>query len=208
MKRFLRALFCVLAFVSVSAQATIFDFSFTFNSGTSITGSLSGNLIGDYVHDLSDIKVYKDGNELSSTPLYALAHISADHSWSDTVEAIVSPIESLNNFMFVTVDSTIFTADTNYFLIINDTNGRSAETSLDFAHEYEYPRNASWSLVAREEVPEPASLGLLALGLIAIGCTRKQKATIESCGTVGWANASPAQHSPPVQPLPRAATER
>jgi hypothetical protein len=46
---------------SVSAHADTFDFSYTFNDGPVITGSLSGTLVGGAVQNISDVHVALDG---------------------------------------------------------------------------------------------------------------------------------------------------
>ena len=157
----------LLALASSVANATNYDFSYTFDNGSAITGSLSGDLNGSFSTNISNVQAFFNGTELTGTPLFDTAWNTTTHNWDNTIEAIVSPIASLNNFIFA--DSNIptdFNAS-NYFYFINDpsvigdeifaNNLNAGDAALD------NPVNASWSLVA--QVPEPGTYFLFCVGI-------------------------------------------
>ena len=65
MKNVLKAAACVALLASVSAHAETFDFSYTFNDGPVVTGSLEGTLVGDAVQNISNVHVALNGTSLT-----------------------------------------------------------------------------------------------------------------------------------------------
>ncbi|MGZ3239028.1 MAG: PEP-CTERM sorting domain-containing protein [Burkholderiaceae bacterium] len=179
MKYILKAVIFMAALISFSANAATYDFSYTFGDSSSITGSLSGNLNGSFVENISNVHVFLNGTEFSGAPLFSAAWNTATHDWDNTIGAVVSTNAALNNFIFADTNIPTDYNASNYFYFVNDpaaigheafaVNYNTGDTALDNP-----ARNASWSLVAAP-VPEPATYATLITGLVLLGVTLRRR---------------------------------
>jgi len=168
MKNLLKAAALVAALSSCAANASTFDFSYVFGDGQSLNGSLSGDLNGAFITNISDVQVSFNGASFSSTPLFAAAWNTNTHAWDNTIPAIVSTNALLNNFMFADTNVPTDFGTSAYFYFVNDpaspgdqvlaNNLNTGDIALD-----DLP-NGSWSITAAP-VPLPAALPLLLSGL-------------------------------------------
>ena len=117
-----------LALIPLLAQATLFDFSYTFQSGygdnrgvepTLVQGSFIGEADGLYVKNLSDIKVTIQGRDFSNSLTSILYSPTSGNPWDTSSEGQISFDVNLNNFMFVDSDYASSGSYTNYFYITN-----------------------------------------------------------------------------------------
>ena len=158
-----------------AAQAsTVYDFQYTFAStGDVVTGSFSGNASGDLITNLSNIAVSVDGVAFNgSGSLFGSSYVDALGN-AQPGGAIVSFDGLQNNFIF---------ADSNFPLDPNYTNVFSAESLTDptvglaltaTTGTFDVPFvAANWSVT---QVPEPATLSLMGLGLAAVGIARRRR---------------------------------
>lgn len=124
----LKHLLLPLAFTPLLAQATLFDFSYTFQSSygddrgieaTTVEGSFNGDADGLYVRNLSDITISIQGRDFS-TPLTSILYSpTTGNPWDKSLEGDVSFDAALNNFMFVDADYINSGSFTNYFYMIH-----------------------------------------------------------------------------------------
>ncbi len=178
MKNALKAAALLAVFASCSANAAKFDFSYTFNDSSVITGSLLGDINGAYVENISDLHVFFNGVEYSGAPLYAAAWNTSTGAWDNSTQAKISTNAALNNFIFADANVPTDFGVSNYFYFINDaslgheafaTNINTNQIALD------NPTNASWSLTPVSSVPLPAPLLLLSSGLSLIGAMSRRR---------------------------------
>jgi hypothetical protein len=177
MKLLKTALSTALMFTALAANAaTTYDFSYTFNDNQVVTGSLSGDLIGQFINNISNIQVSLNGTQFStdsSGSLHAAAWDPIALNWS-SAPAVISTNASLNNFVFADSNVPADFGASNYLMFTNDStygsvafaaNTNIGMTALDGA-SYEAPavNASSWSLVAAP-VPEPESYAMLLAGL-------------------------------------------
>lgn len=161
-----------LAFAG-SASAAVFDYSYTYNSGAKISGSLTGVLQGDYVVGVSNISVLANGVSLSDNTFY-LGGILPEDSGFSSFGGRLSPIQSLNRFVFLDspdINEFAFTAffdfDGNLSTGNFGSNSHYGQTlagqSFRSVLAADRPVNSSFVLLERDssnngEVPEPATL--------------------------------------------------
>ena len=180
MKNILKAGILLAALTSFAANATTYDFSYTFGDSSVITGSLSGNLNGAYVDNISNVHVSFNGTAFSGGSLFNAAWNTATGNFDNTIAAVVSTNGALNNFVFADSNVPADYSASNYFYFVNDpaTYGHEAfavnynTVTVDSA--LDNPSNASWSLVAAP-VPEPETHAMLLAGLGLIGVAARRR---------------------------------
>jgi hypothetical protein len=166
-----------LGLASLAANATTYDFSYAFDDGTLLTGSLSGTASGALIQNISNVHVTLNGNAFSGAPLFAFGWNAATPAFDLATPAVLSTNEALNNFIFADNNDPTFSGVTDYFYFVNDpaslgheafaTNLNTGDVALD------NPTNPSWSLVAAA-VPEPGTLALLLPGLALVGMAARR----------------------------------
>lgn len=165
-----------------AANAAIFDYSYTYNSGTRISGSVTGDLIGDYVQAVSDITVFANGVSLSDRTFYLGGLLQDDGGFSNSGGRL-SPTQSLNRFVFFDTPDLNEIQFTSFFDFDGNLSTGNFGSNSHYGQGFsvlaaDRPVNSSFSLVARTssdngQIPEPATLALLGLGALGIFSQRK-----------------------------------
>ena len=168
-----------LSLSALAAQATTFDFSYTFdpnNTGNglpvTISGSFDGTEIGNLISNISNAVVSINGNAFSGPIMVEAADASGN--WSSTVAPVISTDVGQTNFIFADADVANNPAGvSNYFYI---TTGQAGGVNFNVTDAggnplsgFETASNASWTVTAAAAVPEPSTYAMLAAGLGLIG---------------------------------------
>lgn len=163
--------------ISLSAKANLFDFSYAFSNGSTVTGSLTGNLIGDYVQNVGNVQVFSNGVQ-NPGQIFAVNFNPLTTQWENNVNATVSTLASLNNFMFVNSNYPTDPSYTNFFNMLNYSKGGSQAYAMNAPASivgFDSPiNNASWSLVSHN-VPVLGTYPLLLTGLGLIAFTQRRR---------------------------------
>ena len=174
----LKKLFTSIFFAAVTAaQAATFQYSFTFDSGTNVSGTFDGTRNGNLVTDLTNISLLVDGVKFPDDQIYGYSAFG----W---LGAVASFDGRENNIFFHGFDignefnhSIIFTS----VGALVDSFSLSSLTRLrnDRAVAYTQSYNLeNWSLVEVSAVPLPGALALMLSGLGVMSATargRKRK---------------------------------
>ncbi len=174
----------LLAFLPLGAQASTFNFSYTFQSGDVVTGSLSGDKNGDYVDNVGNVKVSLNGTQFLAAP--EVWPLGVDENGTIGGVPTVSFNGALNNFFFSNAD---FPAKpfSSYFAIINNSmfnvaqamtpNSLPTDLNCPFCTEGTF-NPQRWSLEEVQSpsaVPLPAALPLMLSGLGMLGFATRRK---------------------------------
>lgn len=178
MKTLIRSI--VFAFVlaaSAAAQATTFNFSYTFVDGNKVTGSFDGTANGNLVTGLSHIFLSLNGNAVAASgSLEAYSYDSEAAFWSSNAVVSLDGLHSNFGFsdghpdnlgdIFLLVPYYSSTTDLAQFIFTDGSN--AADVGDDVVA-------ANWQVTA---VPEPETYAMLLAGLGLVGfVARRRKQT-------------------------------
>lgn len=172
LNRFLAATLASCALAVSSASAALFNFSYSFDDGTTVTGSLSGDQNGQFVDNVAGVTFSINGIVFAD-PVYTFAFDSGSGTYA--AGPIVSFDLAQNNFAFATSDLASFDFSYNYlFSILGTATGANTVTAYTFdpyvGSQEVTDTPARWSLTLAP-VPEAGSTlalaGLALLGLVA-----------------------------------------
>jgi hypothetical protein len=177
MKQILVTSALLASLTSLPAHATLYDFSYTYNKGVSVVGSLTGSLVGDYLTDVGNVHISVDGSPFYD---YSFALAYSNNSWNNTIDPIVSPNVFLNNFLFVDSNFPSDTSYTKYFYVINSPSfGLQTAIYTSSVSTFDSSTNGSWSLSEHRvaaPIPEPETYAMMLAGLGVLGfMTRRKK---------------------------------
>lgn len=168
----LRRLFVVSCALGASLYGSTFQYSYLFNDGLVVSGTLTGTVNGQFVENVADVSVQFNGTDAPG--VFFMSHFDG----TDYLDGpIISFDGALNNFFFA--DSDLAGGDQTYntfFYILNGSAGYDASFALSYPLDYygsmDYPaESANWSLAPvtpSTSVPDSGLTGLLLSGALAL----------------------------------------
>jgi len=178
-----KQLLAAAIFLSVSAaHADFFKYSYVFGDGTTVEGSFSATVNGDFLTGFSNISAAIDGDEFFGNGSLVNYGFEAGTGYWVAGQAVATISGTYANFVFAADPG--LSNNTNFFRIEFDQSGVTGSATaikigggvyLDVSDQYYAP--SRWTLTAVTAVPEPDSLALLMAGLGLMGVVvRRRKA--------------------------------
>ena len=173
----LRHIACAAALLAATAaNATTYNYSYTFSSGGVVTGSFDGTASGNLITGLSNVSVFRDGTQFGSGNLYSFG-LDYGNAVADT--AVVSFDGLANSFVFSTSsipagggfyhgDTFSMDSGTAYPAYIQGAPG--------WAKADNHYSAARWSVTAA--VPEPSTYAMLLGGLGLVGAIARRRRAV------------------------------
>jgi hypothetical protein len=172
-----KVLLAVLLATLGTAQAGVYKFSMS-DGKNDFSGSFEGNAKGNLITDLSNISVALNGLEIGSEshPVTAVA-FNQYYGW---INGAVASFDGLqNNFLFI--NSNYLNGDFSYNAFLYSLSDQNQSYAYHGASPYFYsvmngfPSQYGWEVSAVNDVPEPAGLALIGLGLAGLGALRRRQ---------------------------------
>lgn len=174
MKKFLGLLALVSLLASTAQASSIFSFSFTGDNGGVVTGTFTGTANGNLITGLSDITASLNGNVYNGSG--DLFGSSYDSSYGWVSGGAVASFNGLqNNFLFIDSDYPNNYNYSNYFYSVSTVFSSYAYMSSPYNYTYGDTSTSNWHVTATD-VPEPSTVVLFGLGLIALTLFRRKRA--------------------------------
>jgi hypothetical protein len=175
-----------LAFIflgSAAAQATTFNYSYSFVDGTTVTGSFDGGESGGLVTGLSNISVLVNGTALNRG-FKGYAFDTTTKEWTPTA-AVASFDGYANNFIFSDSSREDFNSNNMYFAFVTASSGATTMSVAEMNYgrllqniAYDGSLQSRWHLQAVNAIPEPETYAMLLAGLGLMGAlARRRKQT-------------------------------
>ena len=190
-----------LAVASVSAHATTFNFSYTFNPTLSsadvtndnnpvvVNGSFTGALVGSSITDIANVQVALNGLSFSG-PLFVSAWNAGTANWDDSIAPVISLTDvSKDNFVFADTDvATNPGGVSNYFYVTGSsvdlantgagaiTFNATDATGNALSGFSSTVNPAAFAVTAAVPEPESYALAMIGLGIFGFGFLRRRQA--------------------------------
>lgn len=183
-----------MSFATAAHSTAVFNYSYTFSSGWVAYGTLSGDQVGSYIGNISDVTLnfqcqfptcLGPNSTFLNTPMTLMGWNYTTHFWDQAVVPVVSlSSPSLNNFQFINQPNYPPTFDAGtlrYFEMHAVDPAYPYDLPSVSAQDYSVSRGdggsvigGSWSIVA---VYEPDTVSMFGVGLVGLAIMRRRKAS-------------------------------
>jgi len=168
----------LLTLCSLPAKAALFDYSYTFSNGKVLSGSLTGDVNGQFVDNVANVSAFMGSVAFDGSPGLFSYYWVVGVGYVTTHPAVVSFDASLNNFIFLDASTPTGIYSNDFFMVgfLSEAGAWKPSEGGSFVDQGSNYDASRWTLTeVTAAVPEPGTYAMMLAGLGLLGFALRRR---------------------------------